>query len=160
MEKQQLCDATAGIETSAEILYKLEKSNLFIISLDENRQSYRYHHLFADFLRNQLRRYNPEMIPILHNRAARWYEDNGFVKEAAIYCLKGGNLEQAIALTERESVRLLAVGELRKLLDVMTLLSDNIIMSRPRLSTNLAWIKLIKSDIEGAKAYIGYADLR
>jgi LuxR family maltose regulon positive regulatory protein len=63
-------------------LEMLEHANLFIVPLDEERRWYRYHHLFADLLRQRLRQKQPDWVPTLHIRASEWYEQNGFIDEA------------------------------------------------------------------------------
>lgn len=84
-----LTNAVTEREDSQAILEQLEKANLFVVPLDNNRQWYRYHHLFADVLRSRLRQEQPEKIPALHRRAAVWYEQNGFMDEAVHHALVG-----------------------------------------------------------------------
>ena len=68
-----LCDAVTQVDRSQEMLEALERKNLFVFALDEERRWYRYHHLFAEVLRHHLRRTRPVLIPELHRRASRWY---------------------------------------------------------------------------------------
>ncbi|UCH58756.1 MAG: hypothetical protein JSV61_11125, partial [Anaerolineales bacterium] len=68
-----LCNAVTGRADSQIYLERLEKANLFVTALDANRQWYRYHHLFADLLRNHLRQTSPETLPTLHRRASAWF---------------------------------------------------------------------------------------
>ncbi|MEJ2302052.1 MAG: hypothetical protein P8Y14_11045, partial [Anaerolineales bacterium] len=72
-----LCDAITGQDNGQETLEVLERANLFVIPLDNERQWYRYHHLFADSLRQRLQSTQPEQLPDLHRRASAWYEQNG-----------------------------------------------------------------------------------
>jgi len=64
------------------MLETLEKMNLFIIPLDEERRWYRYHHLFADALNRRLENQYPELLLKLYHQASEWYEKNGLVGEA------------------------------------------------------------------------------
>ena len=73
----------------------LERANLFIVPLDEERRWYRYHHLFADLLRQRLRQTQPEQVPTLHHRASQWYEQNGFIDEAIEHALRARTLSGA-----------------------------------------------------------------
>jgi LuxR family maltose regulon positive regulatory protein len=73
-----LCDALTGQKDGQAILETLERTNLFIIPIDEERCWYRYHHLFADLLRLRLRRTQPEKLPILQLRASEWFKNQGF----------------------------------------------------------------------------------
>ena len=78
-----LCDATLGVTGSSEALEQLERRNLLIVPLDRRREWYRYHHLFGELLRSELRRREPDILDALHLRAATWCERNG-MPEAAI----------------------------------------------------------------------------
>ncbi|MGD8244691.1 MAG: NACHT domain-containing protein, partial [Anaerolineae bacterium] len=82
------------------ILEMLDRANLFIVSLDDERRWYRYHHLFADLLRKRLHLTQPERLPILHRRASEWYEQERFVNEAIEHALRGGHFERAADLIE------------------------------------------------------------
>jgi LuxR family maltose regulon positive regulatory protein len=84
-----LCDAVTGRKGSQDILLSLERDHLFIVPLDEERQWYRYEHLFADLLRHQLISVSdPEEINELHRRASRWYVDNDFPDDAIYHALE------------------------------------------------------------------------
>ena len=72
-----LCDAVTGQEDGKEMLERLERGNLFVVPLDDERQWYRYHHLFADVLQAHLMEAQPDQLPALHRRASAWYEQNG-----------------------------------------------------------------------------------
>jgi LuxR family maltose regulon positive regulatory protein len=72
-----LCDAVLGEQGSARELERIERWNLFLIPLDRRRQWYRYHHLFGELLRRELVEREPDLVPILHSRAADWYEARG-----------------------------------------------------------------------------------
>ena len=69
-----LCDAVLGRDDSGAMLQTLERANLFLVALDDRREWYRYHQLFADVLRARLVGEQPELVPVLHERASRWYE--------------------------------------------------------------------------------------
>ena len=84
------------------ILENLEHSNLFIIPLDENRNWYRYHHLFADLLRQRLKQVKPDTLPELHRRASLWYRQQGFRVEAIDHALHSADYEQAIELIDTD----------------------------------------------------------
>ena len=72
-----LCDAVLDDEGSARELEKIERSNLFLVPLDHQREWHRYHHLFRDLLQRELAEREPQLVPILHGRAADWYELHG-----------------------------------------------------------------------------------
>lgn len=69
------------------MLEALERGNLFVVPLDDKRQSYRYHHLFADVLLAHLLDEQPDQVPILHRRASEWYERNSLPADAVRHAL-------------------------------------------------------------------------
>jgi LuxR family transcriptional regulator, maltose regulon positive regulatory protein len=93
-----LCDAVTGREGSARLLRELARSNLFVISLDEQGEWYRYHHLFSELLLYELRSSWPDLVPTLRKRASVWLESAGYFE---------GAIRQAIAATDYERVGLL-----------------------------------------------------
>ena len=99
-----LCDAvcfgSAGSANGQEMLETLERANLFIIPLDEERCWYRYHHLFADLLRQRLRQTQPDQLTVIHRRASEWYAGQGFADDAIDHALRGGDIERAADLID------------------------------------------------------------
>ncbi len=87
-----LCDAVTGDDGGKAMLGSLERDNLFVFPLDDERQWYRYHHLFADVLQAHLREARPEQLASLHRRASAWYEENGFPPDAIRHALGGQGL--------------------------------------------------------------------
>src|SRR4051794_36849237 len=77
-----LCDAVTGRSDGGEMLLALERANLFVVALDDRREWYRYHHLFADVLRARLLAEQPDLVPLLHQRASQWYESHDLVDDA------------------------------------------------------------------------------
>ena len=103
-----LCDAVTGQMDGKEMLKALERGNLFVIPLDDQRQWYRYHHLFADVLQEHLMGTQPERVSVLHRRASEWYEKNGLPPDAIRHALAAEDFERAATLVE------LAVPEMRR----------------------------------------------
>jgi LuxR family transcriptional regulator, maltose regulon positive regulatory protein len=93
-----LCGAVTGREDSAKLLRELAHSNLFVVSLDEHGEWYRYHHLFSELLLYELKSGRPDLVPILRRRASVWLEGAGFFEEA---------IRQAVVASDYERVRLL-----------------------------------------------------
>jgi LuxR family transcriptional regulator, maltose regulon positive regulatory protein len=93
-----LCDAVLEQSGSATVLADLERSNLLVVPLDRSGEWYRYHHLFRDMLRAELRRLEPELVPVLQRRAAQWHERNGAPGEALEYRMKAGDVDAAASL--------------------------------------------------------------
>ena len=86
-----LCDAVTGETGSAARLEEIERANLLLTPLDGRRRWYRYHPLFAELLRGELARRDPELVPTLHRRAYLWHRDNGRVMESVGHALLAGD---------------------------------------------------------------------
>ncbi len=95
-----LCNAVTEREDGKEMLDVLDRSNLFFVPLDDKRQWYRYHHLFADVLQTHLTEARPDRIAPLHLRASVWYERNGLRSEAIRHVLVAKDFERAADLIE------------------------------------------------------------
>jgi LuxR family maltose regulon positive regulatory protein len=95
-----LCDAVTDQENSRQVLNILEKANLFVIPLDDERCWYRYHHLFADLLVQRLRTQQGDRVPELHRRASQWFAENGFKNEAVDHAFFAQDYVLAVQLIE------------------------------------------------------------
>ena len=95
-----LCDAVTGQTGGAARLAALDRANLFLVPLDDRRQWYRYHHLFADVLRAHLTERHPDEVAELHLRASRWLHAEGDDSAAVEHALAGGDPERAAELME------------------------------------------------------------
>ena len=95
-----LCDAVTGQQNSRQILNTLERANMFVVSLDEERRWYRYHHLFADLLAQQLRSKQGDLLAELHRRASQWFAENGFKGEAVDHAFAAEDYGRAADLIE------------------------------------------------------------
>jgi LuxR family maltose regulon positive regulatory protein len=96
-----LCEAVLETPGSAATLAELAGSNLLLVPLDRRGQWYRYHHLFRDMLLGQLRRQEPGLIPVLHRRAAQWFERNGLPEEALEHSMSGADVDMTARLVEQ-----------------------------------------------------------
>jgi LuxR family transcriptional regulator, maltose regulon positive regulatory protein len=138
-----LCDALTGRNDGQQMLERLEHDNLFVIALDDERYWYRYHHLFADFLRSSLRREQPERIRELHRRAAEWYEQNGWTSEAVRHALAAQEHDRAADLVEQVARKMWNRGEVMTLLGWLEALPEETKRRRPQLllqySAALLW---------------------
>jgi LuxR family maltose regulon positive regulatory protein len=137
---------------SSVVLEELERANLFLTPLDGERRWYRYHHLFADFLRERLRQSQPERWPELHRRAAEWHEKHGLLDEAVGHALAVGDTRQAVRLVEQIAESIWMRGEMMRLLGWLEALPDDLIRSRPRLCVFHAWILNILGRFDAVQA--------
>ncbi len=96
-----LCDAVTGQQNGKEMLATLERSNLFIVPLDDERQWYRYHHLLADVLHARLMEEEPHLAADLHQRASKWYEQHDLPADAIRHAFEAEDFERAASLVQR-----------------------------------------------------------
>jgi LuxR family maltose regulon positive regulatory protein len=135
-----LCDALTDGSDSQAILARLDRANLFLIPLDDERRWYRYHHLFADLLRSRLEQTQLDEVSALHRRASEWYEQNGLITEAVSHMLVAGDIEQVAHLVEGNALAMMDRGELRALAEWLDVLPDEVMRSRPWLCIARAWV--------------------
>ncbi len=129
---------TQGAE-SQKVLEALEAANLFLVPLDEERRWYRYHHLFADILRQRLERERGDLVPELHRRASEWYQANEWYPDAVHHSLAAGDEERAAELIGQRGWAMLVRGEMRELLGWLNSLPQNLVSSRPQLGVIHTW---------------------
>jgi LuxR family maltose regulon positive regulatory protein len=133
-----LCDAVGGRSDGSQMLDFLEKSNLFIFPLDDERQWFRFHRLFLDLLRRRLKNLSPGLWPELHKRASAWFEKEGFLDEAITHAFEGEDHERAADLVMRRADSVWDRGQQHRLLDWLGRLPPSCIEARPRLDIYIA----------------------
>ncbi len=153
-----LCDALTGQEGGSRTLQALERSNLFVVPLDDRRRWYRYHHLFADVLQARMMEKRPDQAPALHRRASEWYEQEGLPEEAIRHALAAGDFGRAAALVERAVPAMRQSRQEITLLGWLRALPDELFHTRPVLSVGYAGALLLGGEIEGAHARLRDAE--
>jgi LuxR family maltose regulon positive regulatory protein len=139
---------------SQEILEHLERSNLFLVPLDDERCWYRYHHLFVDVLRGMLRSTSqPDQIAGLHGRASDWYRQNGFVADAVHHALQAGDHERAAEIVEENGWSMVRHAEMATLKMWIGALPGDAVAARPWLCIYHAWA-LLFAESEAAEAQL------
>ena len=133
---------TGQVAESGEILEELERRNLFIEPLDSTRCWYRYNRLFAEFLHSRLAGLRPDFVPVLHQRASQWYEENGYPDEAIDQSLAGGDFQRAANLVDRQAQAMFACGQALKVLSWLDAFPDGLVGSRSQLRFHKAWALL------------------
>jgi len=134
-----LCEAVTGQKNSRKYLQYLENNNLFLVSIDEERTWYRYHALFAELLKNQLAHTEPERVDELHERAADWYEKNGFIQKAVEHAFQVSNLKKALVLIERHAISMLYQGEVHLVIGWFDRLPESAMQTSPMMFVSKAW---------------------
>ena len=153
-----LCDAATGRDGGKAMLEALDRGNLFLVPLDDRRQWYRYHQLFADVLQAHLLDEQPDDVPDLHRRASEWYEQNGEPSEAIRHALAAEDFERAADLVE------LAAPATRQYRQEVTLrrwleaLPEELLQVRPVLSNAYAGSLLVRGEVEGVESHLQAAE--
>ena len=154
-----LCDSIMGHGKSEAILNELENANLFIVSLDNRRQWFRYHRLFAQLLRKNLSQLlAPEAIHSLYLEASQWHLKQGYPIEAVEYILKSGDFEKAAQAIEKVMPQLFMRSELTTLIRWAELLPKPILAKHPGLCTGLAWAANATNQLELCTRLVGIAE--
>jgi LuxR family maltose regulon positive regulatory protein len=127
-----LCDAVLGGRSDSDrMLMELERKNLFLIPLDNERKWYRYHHLFSDLLFRRLKATQSHGLGELYLRAAAWLEQNGYLGNAVDYALKAQEYELAFRLMDQIKSSLWNRGEVRMLLSWFNTVPEELVRSHP-----------------------------
>jgi LuxR family transcriptional regulator, maltose regulon positive regulatory protein len=153
-----LCNVVTEREDGKEILAILERSNLFLIPLDDRRQWYRYHHLFADVLRAHLMEAQPDRVATLHQWASAWYEQNGFPPDAIRHALAARDFEHAAGLIELAWSAMDLSYQSSTWLGWVKALPDMLIRIRPVLSVGYAWALLDGGELEASESRLQDAE--
>jgi LuxR family maltose regulon positive regulatory protein len=146
-----LCDAVTGRGGGKGMLEALDRGNLFLVSLDDRRRWYRYHHLFADVLQARLLDEQPGQMPGLHRRASQWCEQNGELSEAIRHALAAGDFERAAGLVELATLAMRRTRQEARLRGWLEVLPDEVVQVRPVLSAQFAGVLLISGGLEGVE---------
>jgi LuxR family maltose regulon positive regulatory protein len=135
-----LCDEVCDRTDSAAVITEVEKANLFLVPLDEQRDWYRYHQLFAGLLQLDLRMQAPESIPLLHRRAARWFERSGDVEEAIHHSIEGDDLSRATQLIVDHWLRFERSGHAVTVDRWLASMPSETVEANPTLGVIAAWV--------------------
>jgi LuxR family maltose regulon positive regulatory protein len=153
-----LCDAVTGQGGGKAMLEALDRANLFLVSLDDRRRWYRYHHLFADVLQARLLDEQPGRVPELHRRASEWYEQNGELSEAVGHALAAGDFRRAAGLVELTIPAMRRTRQEARLRGWLEALPDEVVQVRPVLSVYFAGALLIGGELEGVEGRLRDAE--
>jgi LuxR family maltose regulon positive regulatory protein len=146
-----LCMALTDDPNSQQLLERLERDNLFVVPLDEQRQWYRLHELFREVLLARLQASEPELVPVLHQRAARWYAAEGELREAISHALAGRDFAYAAELIERAAEEVWLSGEIQTLCRWVMALPDVVVRAHARLVLTAA-LYLLNSALPSGEA--------
>lgn len=152
-----VCAAVTGQDASRELLAQAHQLGLFMAALDRQGH-YRYHDLFADFLRAQLQREPSQDLPLLHWRAATWYQEQGQIDQAILHLFAAGRTAEAGRLIQQSARHYLMRGETATLLRWFTALPDAMIRSQPLLGLVYAWVLTNSGQATRAAPYLDHLE--
>lgn len=149
-----LCNVVADRENSKTLLEILERENLFIIPLDDKRQWYRYHHLFADMLRARLETEYPDLPAKLHLRACDWYEAQNESAAAIHHATAAGDFQRVAGLVELAAPVMFSTAHSSTLYGWLRKIPEEIILKRPVLSIWAAWAAMDTRDLAAGERWL------
>lgn len=153
-----LCEAVTELDPlpgyGTRMLDQLEHLNLFVTPLDEQHQWFRFHNLFAEFLRHTLTETHAAETPLLHRRAATWFEQHGDLDQAFKHGLAGGDMEWAANLMDRSIEALIETGEVSTLTHWVKHLPRKHIRQHPRLGLAYAWGLTVSHQLDDARFWV------
>ena len=147
-----LCDALTGDTHGAGMLADLDRGNLFLVPLDDQRTWYRYHHLFADVLRARLQAEQPDAVPELHRRASAWYAGRGLAEDAVQHALAGEDFDRAAYLVEEKLPDIRRTRQDGLLLGWLRALPDRVVRRSPVLTIFAGWSRMLAGDLDGLES--------
>lgn len=153
-----LCEALTGRHGAQAMLEALERRNLFLVALDDERRWYRYHQLFADLLRSRLRELHPEWEPTLSLRAADWCERNGLIGEAMRYAVGAQDIERAARLAESQADSAFMDGRCALLWADVQRLPAEVVARCPRLCAHAALRSVYLGNLDEARALLALVE--
>lgn len=155
-----LCDAVTGQREGQSRLAALEQANLFVVALDDERRWYRYHHLFAEVLHTRLQQSDPSLVPHLHSRASRWYEQQGLFAEAVQHAFAAADIERAADLIERIDVNSWAGlgAQVQRVLGWLARRPESFVCTRPLLCIMHAIALMFTTRLQEAEARLQMAE--
>jgi LuxR family maltose regulon positive regulatory protein len=152
-----LADFLTGNSDSQRILQELEDANAFVSSVDAGRSWFRYHQLFADLLRLELRRGYGAAVESLHRAAAQWYEAHGHVVEAIRHCQAAGDWEHAAQLLADHHVSLRLEGRSATVYALMAAFPPDVPTADPELALVFASGRAFEGRLEESASYLDAA---
>ena len=153
-----LCEAVLGSSAAAMQLRRIEAHGLFVTPLDHQRQWYRYHALYREFLLGELRRTEPGIVAVLHRRAADWYEGNGFPALALEHLLDTEDWDRSVRLTAQLALPACLAGQSSTVRRWLATLGDVNIAGYPPLAVLAGWESVLTGDTAKAERWAAIVD--
>src|SRR5262249_41969340 len=153
-----LCDAVTGLQDGPQMLARIERANLFLITLDQRQGWYRYHHLFSGALRRMLEQMHPEEVPALHRRAAEWYLEQQAIGDALRHLVAGQFWIEAAQVLEQYALPMLQQGDVARLLRWLQQLPQEVLEERPTLLLIKARALMLTGELNALEAWLEHLE--
>jgi len=153
-----LCNAVLNRNDSQQIIETLEKNNMFVTPLDTERTWYRYHHLFAELLKQRLHSSEKAAIVELHNKAIEWFRNNSMPLFAIEHALVTKNFEKSIQYLGEIVEKMWKNGQHAAILKYGDLLPDELIKTNPEFCLYYSWILITTDQIQKAEPFLTSAE--
>src|SRR3984957_9068844 len=138
-----LAAVLAGVANGQAMLEEVEQRGLFLLRIDDEPRWFRFHQMFAEFLRRRLERDRPDRIEQLHHAASAWFAENGYLNEAVDHALAAGDPDRAVDLVEQDETNLLEQSKMTTLLGIVKKLPPQLVVPRPLLQLVIAWANIL-----------------
>ncbi|MGO9508117.1 MAG: protein kinase domain-containing protein [Mycobacterium sp.] len=138
-----LASALAQVPRGQAMLDVIEQRGLFLQRIDDDPDWFRYHHMFAEFLRRRLERDRPDQVERLHHGASAWFAEHGYLNEAVDHALASGDTTRAADLVEQDETTLLEQSKMTTLIGIVEKLPPQSVVSRARLQLTMAWANIL-----------------
>lgn len=138
-----LASALARVTNGQAMLDEVEQRGLFLRRIDDDPNWFRFHQMFAEFLRRRLQHDGPDRVEQLHRTASAWFADNGYLNEAVDHALAAGDSAGAVDLVEQDGTGLLEQSKMTTLLAIVNKLPPQLVVSRARLQLDIAWANIL-----------------
>src|SRR6201993_4913834 len=138
-----LASALADVPRGQAMLEDVERRGLFLQRIGEDPDWFRYHHMFAEFLRRRLERDRPERVEQLHRAASDWFVEHGYLNEAVDHALASGDGPRAVDLVEQDENNLIDQSKMTTLLGIVKKLPPRLVVSRAPLQRTIAWANIL-----------------
>ncbi len=149
-----LCNAVTERADSADVLSGLNRRNLFVTPLDGEHHWFRYHHLFAELLNVNLQRTRAQDLPVLHRRAAQWFQENNYVGDALRHALAIPDYPYASRLVVDNWRRIYHQGRLNTAVEWLDSLPPDFVRQSPPLGVAYCWTLFVRGDYERIASYL------
>ena len=153
-----LCDAVLERKGSGLELASLEQANLFVVPLDRHRGAYRYHHLFRELLQQELQEHEPELVPVLNQRAADWFEAKGDPESTLGYSHAAGNEESAARILGSIAMPLSAAGRVTAVESWLARFDTETLDRYPKVAVEGSRIHALRGRPDEAEAWLAAAE--